>query len=113
MDKPTPKERVQHMREAIARIGKYVQGIDLSVFEGDERTRDAVLFQFTILGEAVRHIDPEMLQRHPYPWHLVRAFRNFIAHEYHAIKMERVYRAAHDLGPLDTILKRILEQEFN
>lgn len=100
------------MREAIRLIEGFIQNMDLPTFEGDARTQSAVLFQFLIIGEAARHLDPQMLQRYPYPWHLVRAFRNFIAHEYHAIKLERVYLAAQDLQPLDDMLQRIIKTEF-
>jgi uncharacterized protein with HEPN domain len=112
MDKPTPKERVQHMRDAITRIERYVKGMDLRAFEADTRTQDAVLSCFMVLGEAVRSVDLDILERHPYPWNIVRAFRNFIAHQYHNIKMERVYHAANDLEKLKTVLDRILETEF-
>ena len=77
MDKPTPKERVQHMLDAIARIQRYVQGMDLHAFEGDTLTQDAVLTCFMQLGEAVRSVDLDILDRHPYAWNIVRAFRNY------------------------------------
>lgn len=112
MDKPTPEERIQHMRESIARIQGYVQDMDMEAFENDRRTQSAVLFEFVIIGEAVRHVDPDMLRHHHYPWHLVRAFRNFIAHEYHAIRLERIFHAANDLRPLDDMLRVILDTEF-
>lgn len=75
--------------------------------------QDAVLLQFMVLGEAVRSVDLDLLDRHPYPWNIVRAFRNFIAHQYHAIKVERVYHAANDLAALKQVLDRILETEFD
>ena len=100
------------MRDAADRIEEYVRGMDLHTFEGDTRTQDAVLLQFVIMGEAVRSVDPDILARHPYPWNLVRAFRNFIAHQYHAIRMERVYNAANDLAELKKVLARIVDTEF-
>lgn len=112
MDKPTPKDRVQHMRDATARIEAYVEGMDLHAFEADARTQDAVLLQFMVLGEAVRSVDLGILDRHPYPWNIVRAFRNYIAHQYHNIKLERVFHAANDLAALKQVLDRILETEF-
>ncbi len=112
MDKPTPRERVQHMRDAVTRIETYVQGMSLAQFEKSSLTQDAVISCFSQLGEAVRHVDLDILDRHPYPWNIVRAFRNFLTHQYHAIKMERVYHAANDLAPLKTVLDRILETEF-
>ncbi|CAN5514097.1 hypothetical protein BH10BAC5_BH10BAC5_16780 [soil metagenome] len=47
------------------------------------------------------------------PWYIPRSFRNFLAHEYPSIRIERVYRAASDLDELDSILKQVLINEFN
>lgn len=112
MEKPTPRERIQHMLDAAHQVERYVQGLSLARFEADARTCDAVCFQFSVIGEAVRSVDPAILQRHPYAWNIVRAFRNFIVHEYHAIRLERIYYAANDLGPLKAVLQRILDSEF-
>ncbi len=112
MVSPTPRQRVLHMREAIATIEGFMWNMDLTSFEGDARTQGAVLFQFMVIGEAVRHLDPDMLRHYPYPWHLVRAFRNFIAHEYHSIRLVRVYNAANDLDLLDDLLESMLRSEF-
>lgn len=91
----------------VDRIEPYVEGMDLHAFELDTRTQDAVLNCSMVLGEAVRSVDLDMLDRHPYPWNIVRAFRNLIAHQYHAIKMERVYHSANDLDRLKAMLDEI------
>ncbi|MBU3742404.1 MAG: DUF86 domain-containing protein [Candidatus Kapabacteria bacterium] len=112
MSRPTSIERIRHMRDAISRIDTYVSEMSCVDFEADAKTQDAVISCLMILGEAVRTIDPDLLERYDYPWGVVRAFRNFIAHEYHAINMERVYHAANDLERLRSILDRMLETEF-
>lgn len=113
MDKPTPKERVEHVLEAILLIKDFVKDVSEQEFLADIKIQSAVQYQFLIIGEAVRHIDDSLLAKYNYPWHIPRSFRNFIIHVYHGVKMERIYYAAHDLNNLEDQIKSILEKEFS
>jgi len=113
MDKPTPKERLVHIRSAINKIISFVRDQSVDEFIADPLRQDAVLFQFIIIGEAIRHVDKKILDKYPYTWHIPMSFRNFITHEYHKISMVRVYNAAHSLNELVNIIEIILEKEFN
>lgn len=112
MDKPTPRERVEHIKEAIGLINKFVNGIDEATFLNDIKLQSAVQYQFLIIGEAIRNINNEILGKYQYPWHIPRSFRNFIIHEYHGVKMERIYYATQDLSQLEEKIDQILENEF-
>jgi uncharacterized protein with HEPN domain len=101
------------MRSAVSRIELYILDMSLREFEADVKTQDAVISCFMVLGEAVRSVDPNILQRYDYPWPVVRAFRNFIAHKYHAIRMDRVFYAANDLERLAETLDQMLSVEFD
>jgi len=113
MDRPTPKDRVLHVLEAINSIRKFIKGSTQESFLRDHKSQSAVLFQFVIIGEAIRYIDDSILLKYRYAWHIPKSFRNFIAHEYHGIKMERIYYAARDLDDLEKIILEILEKEFS
>lgn len=112
MDKPTPKERVAHILNAIQLIRQFVDGVDEASFLKDIKVQSAVQYQFLIIGEAIRHIDDEILAKYDYPWHIPRSFRNFIIHVYHDIKMERIYYATQDLTELEMLVQEILKNEF-
>lgn len=112
MDKPTPKERVEHILNAIQLIRQFVDGADEASFLKDIKVQSAVQYQFLIIGEAIRHIDDEILAKYDYPWHIPRSFRNFIIHVYHGIKMERIYYATQDLKELEILVQEILKNEF-
>jgi uncharacterized protein with HEPN domain len=112
MDKPSPKERVQHIKSAILKIKSLVLEKSRNEFTEDLLRQDAVMYQFIIIGEAIRHIDRSILDKYPYPWHILRSFRNYIAHEYHKISMESVYNAANDLDKLLNVINLILINEF-
>ena len=100
------------MIDAIDRIERYMEDIDLPSFEKDDQLQSAVLFQFIVIGEAIRHIDPMILERHPFPWHQPRGFRNFIAHQYNLILPERVFHTTKELQDLRSVLERIQRSEF-
>lgn len=112
MDKIAMKERVIHIFNAIALIENFVNGIEEPIFLKDVKLQSAVQYQFLIIGEAVKYIDNSVLERYPYPWHIPRSFRNFIIHEYHGVKMERIFYASNDLEGLRQQIVAILKNEF-
>ena len=112
MDKPTPKERAEHILEAIQLIREFVAGINEAAFLKDIKIQSAVQYQFLIIGEAIRYMDDDILAKYNYPWHIPRSFRNFIIHVYHGVKMERIYYATQDLDALEKQIKLILKNEF-
>lgn len=112
MDKPTPKERAEHILEAINLIKEFVAGMDENAFIKDVKVQSAVQYQFLIIGEAIRYIDDAILAKYMYPWHIPRSFRNFIIHVYHGVKMERIYFATQDLDELEKQIHLILTNEF-
>ena len=85
---PSSKERIEHILLAINKIQQYTADHTLETFLNDHKTVEACLFNFTIIGEASILIDKTLLEKIDYPWYKVKAFRNFILHEYHAIKMD-------------------------
>lgn len=112
MDKPTPKERAEHILEAIGLIKKFVAGISETDFINDIKIQSAVQYQFLIIGEAIRYIEDSILAKYNYPWHIPPSFRNFIIHAYHGVKMERIYFATQDLDELEKQVSLILKNEF-
>lgn len=106
-------ERLGHILEAIDLIQTYVADIDRESFLDDRRTNEAVLFRLSVIGEAIVHVEREILDRHPYPWHQVRAMRNVIAHQYFGIKMEMIWNTIeNDLPQLKEMVVRIITREF-
>jgi uncharacterized protein with HEPN domain len=107
------QKRIQHISKAIDDILKYVLGETCDSFSNNDLMHDAVLFQFSIIGEAVNFIEPDLLEKYNYPWYKVRSFRNLISHEYFNIKMEAVWQIIEkDLPELRTVIQSILKNEF-
>jgi uncharacterized protein with HEPN domain len=108
------KERLQHILEAINNIFSFIENISEDVFLEDIMIQSAVLFQFSVIGEAVVCLSNNILEKYSYPWYQVKSFRNFILHEYHAIEMWIVWETIqNNLHELKIIIETILNKEFN
>ena len=106
-------ERLMHMQKAVDEIEAFTMHVDKESFLNDTVLSSAVLFQFSVIGEAVVHIESELLEKYEYPWYRVRAFRNLISHEYFNIKLEAVWEiVVNDLPELKKIVNIILAKEF-
>ena len=109
----TGQERLIHIINAIADIEAYTKDVTKESYLSNRVLIDATLFQFSIIGEAIIYVDDDLLTKYDYHWHKVRAFRNFIVHEYHAIEFRIVWEAIqNDLPKLKEIVNQILANEF-
>jgi uncharacterized protein with HEPN domain len=108
------KDRLIHILNAIDEIQDITKDESKESYLSNRVLIGATLYQFAIIGEAVIYIDDEILAKYSYPWHEVRAFRNFILHEYHAIDFKTIWEAVNkDLPELKRIIGIILTNEFN
>jgi uncharacterized protein with HEPN domain len=74
--------------------------------------QDAVLYRFLIIGEAIVHVDDTVLYKYDYPRYAVRAFRNYIAHEYFGINLEKVWTTVEiNLPELESIIRQTVKHE--
>jgi uncharacterized protein with HEPN domain len=105
--------RLQAIEQAIATIQKYVAAETSNSFCENKMAHDAVLFQFSIIGEAIIRVEDAKLEKYNYPWYKVRSFRNLITHEYFNIKLTAVWEIIeYDLPELNKVIKTILQNEF-
>ena len=85
------KDYLGHILEAIERINRYVGGMNEDEFLQDEKTQDAVIRNFEIIGEASRNIKryhPDFAAEHPdVPWGIAYEMRNALAHGYFMVDM--------------------------
>jgi uncharacterized protein with HEPN domain len=86
----------EHMLEFIARIEDYLKGKDLEDFRDDPKTRDAVLRNMEILGEAANNLrtvfpDAEILFP-KIPFTQIYGMRNHLAHGYFVIDVDILWK---------------------
>ncbi len=78
---------------SINRIFDFLDGIsNKESFVNDDKTHDAVLLQFIVLGESCKRISSAFKAQHPHiDWRGANDFRNFIAHDYFGVSDDVVW----------------------
>jgi uncharacterized protein with HEPN domain len=107
------RERLRDINDAIVAIREH-----LATSRGeaaDEKAallHDALLFQFVVIGEAVKHLAPETREAQPQiRWADIAGLRDLIAHEYFRIEIGRVLELVErELPPLERAISRLLEE---
>lgn len=86
---------IQDVLEAIEKINDYVSGIPgEKELKNDQKTYEAVIWNFTVLGETVKNIYEEVRINHPeVEWREIMAMRNLMVHEYWGINEGVVWDA--------------------
>lgn len=80
------------MLQAANKIKRYTKNLDLNSFSSDEKTIDAVVRNFEIIGEAANRISEEFRSGNSeIDWKRIRGFRNRIVHDYFGIDYEIVW----------------------
>lgn len=83
----------------IANAGKlvvqFVRGTNLASFNNDWKTRSAVLYQLTVIGEAVKRLSKDFREAQPeIPWALMAGMRDNLIHGYDLIDWNEVWETA-------------------
>ena len=74
------------MFQSAQKIKRYTKDLDFDSFLSDDKTMDAVVRNFEIIGEAANRIDPDFRDENPeIEWIRIRGFRNRIVHDYFGI----------------------------
>ena len=105
---------LQHILDAIERGQRYIDGLDEEAFRGDQKTQDAVIRTFEIIGEASNNITkrfPDFAAQHPeIPWRKAIGMRNILPHGYFTIDISAVWKTIHrDLPPLQRSVRAVAD----
>ncbi len=80
------------MLQSAQKIKRYTKDLNYDSFLTDEKTKDAVVRNFEIIGEAANRINPEFRDENKdIEWKRIRGFRNRIVHDYFGIDYEIVW----------------------
>lgn len=101
---------LEDILSAILRIEEYTTE-GRTAFLDEHKTQDAVLRQFSIIGEAASKLSPALKSRNPeVPWEQIIGMRNVIIHEYSEVKIEKIWDTLkQDLPLLKEIATRMLK----
>ena len=92
---------LKHIRDAIARVEEYLQGVDEAEFRKSSLIQDAVIRQIEIIGEAVKRLSSQFRSSCPdIPWQDIAGMRDKLIHDYFGVDIEKVWITAQDDIPL-------------
>jgi len=96
--------------EAIERIYSYTEGMNYETFLADNKTIDAVIRNFEIIGEAATKLPEEFKDTNQQVnWHRIKGMRNRMAHDYRNVNISIVWETIEmDLAELKEQIKLIL-----
>lgn len=112
-EKPSKKDRLEHMIEAIDRIFRFVEGQDYEQFKANEMAQFAVIKNFEIIGEAAYQIPKEfrLENEEKIEWRKIIAFRHILVHDYYKINTTIIWNAIENkLGDLKAEIEKLLEK---
>ncbi len=97
---------LEDIHESALKIKRYTTNLDYDSFLNDDKTIDAVVRNFEIIGEAANRIDPEFRKTNSeIEWNRIRGFRNRIVHNYFGIDYEIVWTIIEN--DLDHLIEQI------
>lgn len=111
MSKHDDRVYAEHLRDALTRIGRYIDGLSRDQFVRDDKTQDAVIRQLEIIGEAAKQISPACKRKHTaVPWTYMAKMRDLLIHHYFGVDLDVVWNTAvNDLPPLYPVMEAILK----
>lgn len=93
MSKRRPELLVDDIINSGNKILAYTNNLSFESFIADDKTVDAVVRNFEIIGEAATRLPEDFREKFPdIDWHRIRGFRNRIIHDYIGIDYEIVWQ---------------------
>jgi len=103
---------LKHVLDSINQIEEYVDGMGFEDFVSNRLVQDGVVRQLEIIGEATKHLSPELREKYPKtPWEDIAGMRDKLIHHYFGVDLEVVWDTVEkDLPALKKNVKKILSE---
>lgn len=86
---------LEDILDAMGSIERFVAGMKLENFIGDDKTVSAVIRKFEIIGEATKQIPEELTQKYPkIPWKEMAGMRDRLIHFYFGVDHNLVWETS-------------------
>jgi uncharacterized protein with HEPN domain len=100
MSKRTPLLLLEDILDSGEKILEYTRGMTFEEFEKDNKTIDAVIRNFEIIGEASFLLPDEIKEKYSeVDWYRIRGFRNRIVHDYFGVDLQIIWNIIFDQIP--------------
>jgi len=96
---------------AIHRIESFTKGMSYESFMADEKTLNAVTYNFLVIGEAVKLLPESLTRKYPeVPWKQIAGMRDKLTHAYFSVDYELVWNTVSSILPnFRSVIETILE----
>jgi len=97
---------------ALDRIDSYTNGMNYEAFVADEKTANAVIYNFLVIGEAVKMLPQTVTDNSPeIPWRQIVGMRDKLTHAYFSTDYELVWKTITVVLPqFRAVIQKILEE---
>jgi uncharacterized protein with HEPN domain len=96
----TERDALEDIRDEIARVMRFLHGLDLEAFLADEKSFYAATRCLEIISEASRRLSPAFKERFPaIPWKDVAGSGNIYRHNYEDVLERRIWQTIHEALP--------------
>ncbi|MBI1742850.1 DUF86 domain-containing protein [Candidatus Acetothermia bacterium] len=103
---------IDDILEATHKIEEYTRNLTYEQFSKDYKTIDAVIRNFTIIGEAAKHIPSSIRKKYrDIPWKDMAGMRDILVHEYFGVRVDIVWETIKKRLPqLQPLIESMLRQ---
>ena len=100
---------VSHIRDAIARIESYLEGVSEETFLATPLLQDGAIRQIQIIGEAAKRLSLHFRRETAaIPWTGIAGMRDKLVHDYMGVKLDAVWETAvRDIPALKAQLEQL------
>lgn len=106
--KKDPEIFLQHISESIKLIDSFSKKLTKEKFTKNRLRQNAIVRELEIIGEAVKNLSPEFVERHKViPWSDIARTRDKLIHHYFGVDLNEVWSIVKD--DLPNLKKQIQE----
>ena len=100
------------IHQSIEKIETFCQGISLEQLMADERTKDAILRNIQVIGEASKNLPDSLIARHPeIDWSGLAGIRDIVTHRYFRIDWHLLWISIRqELPVLKDQIRKLMEE---